>query len=77
MEKYIDNYGNEIEADYLRELPFGNRRGDILIEEIWRRLWNINSMLNPSDARDSLQSLLADLEYWMEMNPIESPKRWE
>ena len=34
MEKYIDNYGNEIEADYSRELPFGNKRDDVLSEEI-------------------------------------------
>ena len=33
MEKYIDNYGNEID-DYARELPFGNKRDDFLTEEI-------------------------------------------
>ena len=77
MEKYIDNYGNEIEADYERQLPFGNKRDDVLSEEIWRRLWYINSTLDSSDARDLLQSVLSDLEYWMEINPIESPARWE
>tara|TARA_E500000331_G_scaffold304677_1_gene307948 strand:+ start:187 stop:420 length:234 start_codon:yes stop_codon:yes gene_type:complete len=77
MEKYIDNYGNEIEADYARQLPFGNKRDDVLSEEIWRRLWYINSTLDSSDARDLLQSVLSDLEYWMEINPIESPARWE
>ena len=77
MEKYIDNYGNEIAADYSRELPFGNKRDDVLSEEIWRRLWHINSMLDPSDAKELLQSVLSDLEYWIETNPIESPNRWE
>ncbi|MDG1987985.1 MAG: hypothetical protein P8J18_08405 [Halieaceae bacterium] len=37
MEKYIDNYGNEIEADYSRELPFGNKRDDVLTKS--RKQW--------------------------------------
>ena len=77
MEKYTDNYGNEIEADYSTELPFGNKRDEVLAEEVWRRLLHIKPMLDRSGASELLQSVVSDLEYWMEANPIESPTRWE
>ena len=76
MEKYIDNYGNAIEADYLTKLPIENHRQDTQIEELWRRLSEIYGSSRSSKEKRLLRELLGDMEHWMEANPIKSPKRW-
>ena len=77
MQKYIDNYGKEIEADYFVELPIDNHRQDTQSEELWRRLSQVYSSLESSEAKNLLRELLQDIEHWMEKTPIKSPKRWE
>ncbi len=77
MQKYIDNYGNEIEVGNLAPLPINNRRYDTKSEELWRRLSQIIPVLGSSQEKELMHKLLNDLEYWMERHPVNSPKRWE
>ena len=77
MKKYIDNYGNEIDADYTITLPVQNIKQDTQAEEIWRRLVLVDSTLEASKAKSLLRQLLTDVESWMEENPRLSPKRWD
>ena len=77
MQKYIDNYGNEIYLDEFVTLPIDNTRQDTQSEELWRRLFQVYSGLKSSQTKKLLRQLLEDLEYWMERNPMESPKRWD
>ena len=77
MRKYIDNYGNEITADYCAKLPIENNRQDVQSEEIWRRLIQVYSLLKFSSEKELLRVLIDDIEYWMEEDSIKSPKRWE
>ena len=77
MQKYIDNYGNEIYADKFVALPIDNCRQDSQSEELWRRLFQVYSDLKSSQEKNLLRELLKDIEHWMERNPSESPKRWD
>ena len=77
MQKYIDNYGNEIYADKFVALPIDNCRQDSQSEELWRRLFQVYSDLKSSQEKNLLRELLEDIEHWMERNPSESPKRWD
>ena len=77
MQKYIDNYGNEIYLDEVVALPVDNHRQDSQSEELWRRLFQVYSSLKSSQEKTLLHGLLEDIEHWMERNPIESPKRWD
>ena len=77
MEKYIDNYGNEIDADYGVHLPVENVKQDTQAEEIWRRLIQVDSTLETCKAKNLLGELLIDLESWMEESPSNSPIRWD
>ena len=77
MQKYIDNYGNEIYLDEVVSLPVDNLRQDSQSEELWRRLFQVYSSLKSSQEKTLLRDLLEDIEHWMERNPIESPKRWD
>ena len=77
MQKYIDNYGNEIYLDEVVSLPVDNLRQDSQSEELWRRLFQVYSSLKSSPEKILLRDLLEDIEHWMERNPIESPKRWD
>lgn len=77
MQKYIDNYGNEIYADKFVALPIDNCRQDSQSEELWRRLFQVYSDLKSSQEKNLLRELLEDIEHWMEKNPSESPKRWD
>ena len=77
MQKYIDNYGNEIYADKFVALPIDNCRQDSQSEELWRRLFQVYSDLKSSQEKILLRELLKDIEHWMERNPSESPKRWD
>ena len=77
MQKYIDNYGNEIYLDEFVTLPIDNNRQDTQSEELWRRLFQVYSGLKSSQTKKLLRELLEDLEHWMERNPMESPKRWD
>ena len=76
MDKYIDNYGNEIDADYVIRLPVKNIKEDAQAEEVWRRLALVDSNLETCRAKHLLHELLTDLEFWMEENPSKSPMRW-
>ncbi len=76
MKKYIDNYGNEIDADYKIDLPVENIKQDLQAEEIWRRLLLVDSTLEVCKAKILLRQLLTDMESWMEENPKLSPIRW-
>ena len=77
MQKYIDNYGNEIYLDEVVSLPVDNLRQDSQSEELWRRLFQVYSSLKSSQEKTLLRGLLEDIEHWMERNPIESPTRWD
>ena len=77
MQKYIDNYGNEISLDKFVALPIDNCRQDSQSEELWRRLFQVYSDLKSSQEKNLLRELLEDIEHWMEKNPSESPKRWD
>ena len=77
MQKYIDNYGNEIYLDEFVALPIDNHRQDSQSEELWRRLFQVYSGLKPSQEKKLIRELLEDIEHWMERNPMESPKRWD
>jgi len=77
MQKYIDNYGNEIYLDEFVTLPIDNNRQDTQSEELWRRLFQVYSGLKSSQAKKLLRELLEDIEHWMERNPMESPERWD
>ena len=77
MQKYIDNYGNEIYLDEILALPVDNHRQDSQSEELWRRLFQVYSSLKRSQEKTLLHGLLEDIKHWMERNPIESPKRWD
>ena len=77
MQKYIDNYGNEIYLDEVVALPVDNHRQDSQSEELWRRLFQVYSSLKSSQEKTLLHGLLEDIEHWMERNPSESPKRWD
>ena len=77
MQKYIDNYGNEIYLDEFVTLPIDNNRQDTQSEELWRRLFQVYSGLKSSQTKKLLRELLEDIEHWMERNPMESPKRWD
>ena len=77
MQKYIDNYGNEIYLDEFVALPVDNHRQDSQSEELWRRLFQVYSSLKSSQEKTLLRELLEDIEHWMERNSIKSPKRWD
>ena len=69
MQKYIDNYGNEIYLDEVVSLPVDNLRQDSQSEELWRRLFQVYSSLKSSQEKTLLRDLLEDIEHWMERNP--------
>ena len=74
--RYLDNQGNEIEADY-GTLPVANNKGDMMYEELWRRIQYIESLIQERLDREKLQDILMDLEYWLSDDPILSPLRWD
>jgi len=74
--KYLDNQGNEIEADY-GMLPVANNKGDMMYEELWRRIQHIESMIQGRVEREKLREILMDIEYWLSNDPILSPLRWD
>ena len=74
-QKYINNQGDEIEADY-GELPVANNKGNGMYEELWRRIQHIESIAAGGMVKEQLQSILMDIEYWLSIDPILSPLRW-
>ena len=57
MQKYIDNYGNEIYLDEVVALPVDNHRQDSQSEELWRRLFQVYSSLESSQEKTLLRDL--------------------